>query len=138
MSWLSALPIIGKVLSGPVEAIVDRLDEKDRRVFTQAMQAADQAYQLQLAQIQVNAAEAGHSSIFVAGWRPFIGWSCGVVLIGAAAVAIAGAVVGLNPEQIAALSEAREMMTPILFGLLGLGGMRSAEKWRGVARNRIN
>ena len=34
-----------------------------------------------LAQIELNKIEAGHRSIFVAGWRPFIGWVCGFALL---------------------------------------------------------
>jgi hypothetical protein len=91
----------------------------------------------QIAQIQTqtdtNKAEAASSSMFVAGWRPFIGWICGTGLgwnyIGLnvcnfIAVAI-GHPVNLLPAD---LSE----MMPLLLGMLGLGGMRTYEKVNGV------
>ncbi|MBF2755085.1 MAG: hypothetical protein ISN29_07480 [Gammaproteobacteria bacterium AqS3] len=137
MGILSALPIIGNIIGGPVSKIIDNLGEDDRREFERAMQRIDNEYRLKIAQIETNKAEAAHSSIFVAGWRPFVGWACGFVFIAAAAVAIFGAFVGMTPEQIAALSEAKAMMFPVLMGLLGLGGMRSFEKFKGVARENM-
>jgi hypothetical protein len=73
------------------------------------------------AQSQTNTAEAGSPSFFVAGWRPFIGWVCGLgfvyTIIGAALHLPA---IDTNP------------MIMILTGMLGLGTMRTAEKITGV------
>ena len=86
-------------------------------------------------QLAVNAAEAGHPSIFVSGWRPAIGWICGG--------ACAWNWIGLPIAQAALVFFGYEMtldsadlteMLPILIGMLGLGGLRTYERVQGVAR----
>jgi len=85
-------------------------------------------------QIEVNRVEAAHQSLFVAGWRPAIGWVCGAAfafkfVVGPSAVvlmAMAGHPIVL-PEF-----DFSEMST-ILLGMLGLGGLRTVEKIRKVA-----
>jgi len=86
-------------------------------------------------QLDINKVEAAHPSIFVSGWRPFIGWVCGAgcawnwILLPVAKVAasIAGYAIAVSPADLT------EMM-PLLFGLLGLGGLRTIEKLNGKAR----
>jgi len=90
--------------------------------------------QLALGQQATNTVEAGSASIFVAGWRPFIGWVCGMgcawnwigLPIAKMVIALLGYTVVL---QMADLSE----MMPLLLGMLGIGGMRTLEKIKGVA-----
>ena len=90
-----------------------------------------------LGQLQVNAVEAKHESLFVAGWRPFIGWACGVAMVFnfmfipiMSWVAITqGLPSGPPPLDLG------EMM-PVLLGMLGLGGLRTIEKRAGVNKNR--
>lgn len=85
-------------------------------------------------QIAINQAEASNPSVFVSGWRPAIGWVCGMACawnwiglpIVKAVLAIYGQPLQLSPADIG------EMM-PILLGMLGLGGLRTAEKINGVA-----
>ena len=82
-----------------------------------------------LAQIDLNKQEAAHKSLFVAGWRPFVGWTCGVALCYHFVlqpfllflVYSFGYQVDLPVFDMSTL-------TTILLGLLGLGGMRSFEK----------
>lgn len=85
-------------------------------------------------QLDINKAEASNPSVFVSGWRPFIGWVCGggcawnwigLPVVKAALVAL-GHPLDINPAD---LSE----MMPLLLGMLGLGGLRTAEKINGVA-----
>lgn len=86
-------------------------------------------------QIDTNKEEAKSSSVFVAGWRPFIGWVCGVACawnwiglpIAKLGLAVAGHPLDIKPAD---LTE----MLPILIGMLGLGGLRTTEKIKGVAR----
>ncbi len=92
---------------------------------------------LQLAQIEVNKEEAKSSSIFIAGWRPAAGW-VGVLAFFYAAfleplarfVATIAGYTGLYPEIDTSLT------IQVLFGLLGLAGMRSYEKSKNVEGNR--
>jgi hypothetical protein len=84
-------------------------------------------------QLGVNQAEAANPNLFVSGWRPFIGWICGAGLGYAFLVRpIAGP---LAQKYLGAPMDALDMGTlgTLLFGMLGLGGMRTVEKINGVA-----
>jgi len=85
-------------------------------------------------QIDTNKVEAANPSVFVSGWRPFIGWVCGAACawnwiglpIAKVGLALAGYPIELAPANLT------EMM-PVLLGMLGLGGLRTIEKINGVA-----
>jgi hypothetical protein len=85
-------------------------------------------------QTDTNKVEAQNPSVFVSGWRPFIGWVCGAACawnwIGLPIALFISAYLGkqlnLKPADIS------EMM-PVLLGMLGLGGLRTVEKINGVA-----
>jgi len=85
-------------------------------------------------QLDINKAEASNPSVFVSGWRPFIGWICGAACawnwiglpIAVMGLKLGGVQIELAP---ASLTE----MMPILLGMLGLGGLRTVEKMNGVA-----
>ncbi len=85
-------------------------------------------------QIDINKNEAANPSIFVSGWRPFIGWVCGAACawnwIGIPITVAALSLFGIAPKL--APADLSEMM-PILLGMLGLGGLRTLEKIQGVA-----
>lgn len=84
----------------------------------------------ELAQIEVNKEEAKSTSVFVAGWRPSIGWICGAACawnwIGLPIAKLGLTLLGISVEALspADLSE----MLPVLIGMLGLGGLRTIEK----------
>lgn len=85
-------------------------------------------------QTDTNKIEAASSSLFVAGWRPFIGWVCGCGCawnwIGLPIAKLICALLGYTITlQMADVSE----MMPLLLGMLGIGGMRTFEKVKGVA-----
>lgn len=90
--------------------------------------------QTTLAQLEINAKEAAHPSVFVAGWRPFVGWSCGVGLV--------YATVGHNLLSWLANSQGwptppavdADLLIYTLGGLLGIGGLRTLEKVKGVTK----
>lgn len=94
----------------------------------------EQAFEIAKGQISVNAVEAASPSLFVSGWRPFIGWVCGAAFafkfIGGPAVAFAFAAYG-HPVELPTF-DFTEMST-LLFGLLGLGAYRTIEKVKGIA-----
>lgn len=85
-------------------------------------------------QLDANKAEAANPSVFVSGWRPFIGWVCGAACawnwiglpVAVFVAAYLGKTLSLRPADIG------EMM-PILLGMLGLGGLRTVEKINNVA-----
>lgn len=86
-------------------------------------------------QLDINKVEAASANMFVAGWRPFIGWVCGVSLmytylgypisLWACSVWFPGVVVPKLGND--------GMLYELLFGMLGLGGLRTFEKVKGVA-----
>ena len=88
----------------------------------------------ELAQLEVNKVEAGSSSLFVAGWRPAIGWVCGAgcawnwigLPMASFIMAAIGQTVAIYPADLG------EMM-PLLLGMLGIGTLRTVEKIKGVA-----
>ena len=98
-------------------------------------QLATHLAKIDVAQLEINKTEAAHRSIWVSGWRPFIDWSCGVALAWSYVVtpilhfglAQAGLLVDLPAMDMS------EMM-PVLMGMLGLGGLRTFEKFKGVTK----
>jgi len=95
----------------------------------------DQAFELAKSQINVNAVEAASSNPFVSGWRPFIGWICGVALLYVAIFEpIARFIATVVYRYTGAFPVIDTTITfQLLAGLLGLGAMRTAEKFKGVA-----
>jgi hypothetical protein len=93
----------------------------------------DQA--LDLAQIEVNKIEAASSSLFTSGWRPYIGWGCGTAFLYSAMfepiMRFVAQVVFDYKGPFPQLDTNLTMQ--VLLGMLGLAGMRSYEKSKGVA-----
>lgn len=137
MSWLSSI-IGGGVVSAAegVAGIVDRFVETDDEKRAAEVIKAKMLMRPGEVQAELNKIEAGHRSVFVAGWRPFIGWVCGVALaynfifrdLLAWLILNTGSTASLPPEL------AMEHLLTILLGMLGLGGMRSLEKLNGKAK----
>ena len=126
---------IASIIAGPIAGILDKFipdkDEANRLAFEIATMAEKQAHEQILAQVEVNKTEAASPSIFVSGWRPFIGWVCGLAMafnyVALPILESFDVVEGVAPLDL-------EVMMPVLLGMLGLGGMRSYEKRNGVAR----
>jgi len=85
-------------------------------------------------QMEINKVEAASSSLFVAGWRPFVGWICacaiGFKYIGGPLLVMIGAAFG---QDIDLPDIDTADLWPLLAGLLGLGGLRTIEKVKGAA-----
>ena len=104
--------------------------EFDLKIMELAAKAEEQETQLALGQIDINKIEAGSANLFVAGWRPFIGWTGGVALGYTWILSpLIKAIFGL--DELPALDA--DAIWPIIAAMLGLGTMRSFEKSRGVA-----
>lgn len=121
-------------LIGPVTGLLDNFiedkDQKNALAFELATMADKHALELAKGQLTVNATEAAHKSLFVAGWRPAIGWICGFALLYSTILApIIGIWVVVPPVD-------SSLLTSVLMGMLGLGAMRTAEKVKGVQRER--
>jgi hypothetical protein len=136
-----AVPLIagGLTLLGKLaEPIIDALFETEAEKAEAKTKVMAAAHQMDLAQISVNLKEALHESIFVAGWRPFIGWVCGSALaytyIGQPLLTYILIVSGVDVPELPKLSLGELM--PVLMGMLGLGYLRTQEKMKGVNTNR--
>lgn len=90
-------------------------------------------------QIEVNKAEAEHDNIFVAGWRPFIGWVCGIAFIYHVILVPVILFIGnMFGHSIPVPVFDHDLLNNVLFGMLGLGGFRTAEKiYKQHAANQI-
>jgi hypothetical protein len=106
-------------------------EEKDKAALE--LQAALQAAQAQSAQTDIDKVEAASNSIFVAGWRPFVGWVCGcgfgIQVLGPLFEWLA-ALFG-HPVKFPVMDAS--LVGSTLAALLGLGGMRSWDKKNGTA-----
>lgn len=128
-------------LIGPITGLLDKfIEDKDKKnaiAFELSTMAEKHAQELAKAQLAVNKQEAAHKNLFVAGWRPAVGWVCVlgmasnfmVIPMANFALALAGSSI------IVPILELSEMM-PVLMGMLGLGAMRTVEKSKGVQRER--
>lgn len=87
-------------------------------------------------QLDVNKVEAASSSTFVAGWRPFIGWVCGAALCYTYILypLLTWVVALWRPDMKPPVLGIDNMLYELLLGMLGLGGLRTFEKVKGVAR----
>ncbi len=126
-------------LIGPVTGLLDKFiadaDERNRLAHEIATLAERQAHEIAKAQIEVNKEEASHASMFVSGWRPAVGWVC---CFGLACnfLVVPVANFGLSVSGSSLLVPALDLgeMMPVLLGMLGLGGLRTYEKTKNVAR----
>ena len=93
-------------------------------------------------QLEINKEEAKHASLFVAGWRPAVGWICGISLgwnfiVHPMLLWIAFVLPDIPIDlSTAPQLDSGELMT-VLLGMLGLGGLRTYEKRVGVARKKL-
>jgi len=129
------------LLIAPVTKLLDKFipdaDEKARLAFEISTLAEKQAHELAKAQIEVNRTEASSSSMFVAGWRPAVGWICAMGLgFNFICVPLGNFVLALNESTIIIPALDVSEMMPVLMGMLGLGAYRTFEKTRGVARDK--
>lgn len=134
------LPFVGKLLN-KVFGIIDKTVKDKDQAETLKHQLNMAFLNSDLAQMEVNKEEAKHKSIFVAGWRPFIGWVCGVgVAYAAVFQPLAGTfMVYFDPNfDATSLPEIdTSLLITLLTGMLGLGGMRTIERLKGVETNSL-
>ncbi len=128
-------------LIAPVTGLLDKFiedkDQKNALAHEIATMAQKHAQENAKAQIEVNKTEASHKSLFVSGWRPAVGWVC---CIGMASnflvIPMANFALALAQSQVVIPVLQLSEMMPVLLGMLGLGSMRSAEKFKGVQRDK--
>ena len=129
-----------ETLIGPVTGLLDKFiedkDQKAKLAHEIATMSERHAHELAKGQIEINKAEAQHRSMFVAGWRPFLGWCLSFAMAWHFVIApftmficaYAGIEIPALPEF-----DMGSLMT-VLMGMLGLGGLRTFEKYKGVTK----
>lgn len=138
------IPIIGDVINAVKDIVSEVVVDKDKRdqINYQLKEIEDKANQRMheevLAQIDVNKQEASNPSLFVAGWRPFVGWVGGAGLVYSTIlqplsswVARVAGYVGEFPVI------DNQLLLYVLGGMLGIGGLRTVEKIKGVETTSI-
>jgi len=137
MGFLSSL--VGGGVMGAAEGVANIID---KFVETDDEKRAFEALKIRMAQestsvqAEINKIEAGHRSIFVAGWRPFVGW--------VSAIALAWHFLGFDltmwitgnwfPEAVVPQLTGTDNLMSVLFAMLGIGGFRTIEKLNGKAK----
>ncbi len=128
---LSALPLLGTVLDSAIELFTG----DDKRQAELLREQINNGHMQVMGQLEVNKAEAAHSSLFVAGWRPFIGWVCGA---GFAFTYIVKPFIFpwfyADFPQLAALPDIDDGLMELTLGMLGIAGLRTWEKKRGLTK----
>jgi len=128
-------------LIAPVTGLLDKFipdaDTKQKIAHEIATMSERHAHEMAKAQLGVNKTEAAHKSLFVAGWRPAVGWVCVVGMACNFLVApIGNLVLRINGSDIEVPLVDLQTMMPVLMGMLGLGAMRTYEKAKGVQREK--
>lgn len=110
-------------------------DAREKMAHDLVMEQLRQQESQLASQAETNKVEAAHPNIFVSGWRPFVGWACGAgfawQVVGQPLFSFFFTLITSNPAPVVAIPE--DMITPTLWALLGIGGLRTVEKIKGVA-----
>ncbi|MBA4259170.1 MAG: hypothetical protein C0446_08395 [Chitinophaga sp.] len=129
--WNLLLPIVGNL----IERIFPDPIAQDKAKLELMKLAQEKEFKLaelysaeNLAQLKVNENEAANPSMFVAGWRPFVGWISGIAFAAIVGVTLYSWIsTGIQPNL--------DFVWAIMGGMLGIGGMRTVEKVKGVSYN---
>lgn len=121
--------LLGGSIAKPIEAIgniLDDLFDSDEEILTKKIILERLALKPTMAQVELNKVEAAHRSLFVAGWRPAIGWVCCLGLLYSFLLQPILVAVGVN----APVLNSTELHS-LVIGMLGFGGFRTFEKIKG-------
>ena len=127
-------------LIGPVTGILDKViedkDQKAKLAHELATMADKLSHEQQLAQIEVNKAEAASGSLFKGGWRPCIGWVCGIAFgyhfVVQTIIIFIVALIGVKIPDLPEFD--MSTLLTVLGGMLGIGGLRTYEKQKGLTK----
>jgi len=132
MGFLALLiPVLGPLLDTLLKRTIPDPEARQKAILDlyAKLQESD------IGQMEVNKAEAAHNSVFVAGWRPFIGWVCGLALFYQYLLAPMSVWVSfIIGHPIPSPPSLDDQLWQLLFGMLGMGALRSFDKLKGTAR----
>ena len=127
-------------LVGPVTGLLDKfIEDKDQKAALAheiATMGEKHSQEALLAQLEINKAEAASGSLFKGGWRPFVGWTCGIAFayhfVIQPLLIFIFAYAGLETPDLPKFDVGT--LLPVLGGMLGIGGLRSYEKTKGLTK----
>tara|TARA_R110000868_G_scaffold8000_7_gene41556 strand:+ start:448 stop:819 length:372 start_codon:yes stop_codon:yes gene_type:complete len=91
--------------------------------------------QINLAQLEINKVEAGHSSVWVSGWRPSIGWCCSLGIFWAyIGRPVADYIVVMSGSDIVLPNIPTDALMELTFAMLGMAGLRTFEKLKNITK----
>ena len=131
--------VLGKLFSGgtvkAVAGVIDELHTSEEEKEQLKLRFAEVESKLKEKQLDINKVEASHRSIFVSGWRPFLGWvsglSIGYVYLFQPLLDMILQMFGVKVDWV--VLDLGQLM-PLILGMLGLGGLRSFEKAKGLTK----
>ena len=131
--------VLGKLFSGgtvkAVAGVIDELHTSEEEKQQLKLRFAEVESKLKEKQLDINKVDAGHRSIFVSGWRPFLGWvsglSIGYVYLFQPLLDMILQMFGVEVDWV--VLDLGQLM-PLILGMLGLGGLRSFEKAKGLTK----
>lgn len=133
--WNLILPAVTPIVDKLVGLIPNSNDRaKAKEEFELELQrAVTRASEMQ---VEVNKVEAAHKSVFVAGWRPFIGWICGLGIAWAFLIqpTVIWYVAAFHPEITNIPKIDTDGLFALVLAMLGMGGLRTFEKTKKVSR----
>ena len=129
-----------QALIGPVASLLDKFipdaDTKNKLAQEIATMAQRHAHEANMGNLEINKTEAQHRSLFVAGWRPFLGWGLSFAMIWhfvlVPLITFICAFAGVDIPELPHFD--MESLMTVLLGMLGLGGLRSFEKAKGLTK----
>jgi hypothetical protein len=131
LSGVKELITIWKV---PAEKVLEAQQEQDKVVAAMQTKVLDIVQTEMQGQMDINKVEAANPNIFVSGWRPFVGWTCGsglALMFVVRPMCMWIANLCGHPVDFPQLD--MSVMLELLLGMLGMGGLRTYEKLKGVA-----
>lgn len=134
--WNLIAPAVTPIIDKLVGLIPDKNAREKAREELE-LELARAINQQALGQLEVNRTEAAHRSVFVAGWRPFIGWTCGIAILWAfvGQPVAAWYIAAFEPETIKTLPQVNtDHLFELVLAMLGMGGLRTYEKIKGATK----
>ena len=127
-------------LIGPATKLLDKViedkDQKAKLAHELATMADKLAHEQQLAQMAINKEEASSGSLFKGGWRPCIGWICGIAFgyhfVLQPVIVFIVVLIGMDIPELPSFDMGT--LLTVLGGMLGIGGLRSYEKSKGLTK----
>lgn len=145
MGWLTLIPGILSTVTGIINRVVPDVNEQAKiaeeiqvALIAKSAEAEKAIAEAAKAQNDVNLAEAQSPSLFVAGWRPFVGWTCGFGLTYALLFQPLFTYISVVCGGPALPTLDTNVLMSVLLGMLGLGTMRTVEKIQGVERQNMS